>query len=163
MLDRKLWFQVDGDRHFRWCWSAPWVPQCAYKMSSRNVFVRPMTIRDNQTPVPGVYSYTKVSLILMSLQYSQETWISWAKPLLFGPISIFIVLHTLKTVPFIFYVFCSVSFVNIKKFKGKLLMRAEKTIKKFDQVKVVLPMKFIPLGCIMVTLRSETLLYINTS
>ena len=42
-------------------------------------------------------------------------------------------------------------------------MRAKRTIEKFDQVKVVLTMKFMSLGCIMVTLRSKTLLYMNTS
>ena len=42
-------------------------------------------------------------------------------------------------------------------------MRAKRTIKKFDKVKVVLPLKFMSLRCTMVTLRSETLLYINTS
>ena len=33
----------------------------------------------------------------------------------------------------------------------------------FDQIKVVLPMIFMTLGYTLVTLRSETLLYINTS
>ena len=42
-------------------------------------------------------------------------------------------------------------------------MRAKQMIKKFDQTKVVLPMKFMSLDCTMVTLGSETLLYINTS
>ena len=42
-------------------------------------------------------------------------------------------------------------------------MCAKRTIKKFDQIKVVLPMKCTCLCCTMVTLRSETLLYINTS
>ena len=42
-------------------------------------------------------------------------------------------------------------------------MCAKRTRKKFDQMKVVLLMKFMSLGCTMVTLRSETLLYINTS
>ena len=40
---------------------------------------------------------------------------------------------------------------------------AKRTKKNFDQVKVVLPMIFMSLGYTMVTLRSETLLYINTS
>ena len=37
-------------------------------------------------------------------------------------------------------------------------MRAKRTIKKFDPVKLVLPLKFMFLGCV----RSETLLYIST-
>ena len=41
-------------------------------------------------------------------------------------------------------------------------MCAKRTIKKFDQVKVVMPLKFMSLGCTMVTLRSETLLYMST-
>ena len=41
-------------------------------------------------------------------------------------------------------------------------MRAKGTIKKFDQVKVVLAMKFLSLGCIMLTLTSEILLYMST-
>ena len=36
-------------------------------------------------------------------------------------------------------------------------------MKKFDLVKVVLLMKFMSFGYTIVTLRSETLLYINTS
>jgi len=40
---------------------------------------------------------------------------------------------------------------------------AKRTIKNFDQVKVVLPMIFMSFGCTMVTLRSEKLLYMNTS
>ena len=36
-------------------------------------------------------------------------------------------------------------------------------IQNFDQIKVVLAMIFMSLGCTMVTLRSEKLLYINTS
>ena len=36
-------------------------------------------------------------------------------------------------------------------------------IKIFDFIKMVLLIKFMSFGCIMVTLRSETLLYINTS
>ena len=42
-------------------------------------------------------------------------------------------------------------------------MCAKRTMKNFAYVKVVLPMIFMPLGCTMVTRRSETLLYINTS
>ena len=42
-------------------------------------------------------------------------------------------------------------------------MCAKRTEKNFDQVKVVLPIIFMSLGCTMVTLRSEKLLYINTS
>ena len=41
-------------------------------------------------------------------------------------------------------------------------MRAKRTEKKFDPVKVVLPLKFMSLGCPMVTLKSETLLYMST-
>ena len=54
------------------------------------------------------------------------------------------------------------SFKNTKKLKGKFLMRAKRTIKKFNQMKVILPMKFMSLGCIMVIIWSETLLYVNT-
>ena len=72
------------------------------------------------------------------------------------------VLHTQKTVPFISYVFFSVFFKNTKKLKGKFLTCAKRTIKKFDPVKVVLPLKFMSLGCTMVTIRSETLLYMST-
>ena len=36
-------------------------------------------------------------------------------------------------------------------------------IEKFDLTIVVLPMKFISLGCIMVMIKSEILLYINTT
>ena len=41
-------------------------------------------------------------------------------------------------------------------------MCAKQIKKKFDQAKVVLPLKFMSLGCIMVTLRSETLLFVST-
>ena len=41
-------------------------------------------------------------------------------------------------------------------------MCAKRTIQKFDQTKVVLPIKFMSLDCIIVTLRSETLLYLST-
>ena len=48
--------------------------------------------------------------------------------------------------------------------KGKsLFVCAKRTIKNFDEVKVVLPVIFMSLGYTIVTLRSETLLYINTS
>ena len=43
------------------------------------------------------------------------------------------------------------------------MKRAKQTVKNFDQVKVILPMIFMSLGFTMVILRSETLLYINTS
>ena len=43
------------------------------------------------------------------------------------------------------------------------MVSAKQTRKKFNQLKVILPMKFMFLGCTMVTLRSETLLCINTS
>ena len=72
------------------------------------------------------------------------------------------VLHTPKTVLFISYIFFSVFFKNTKKLKGKFLTCAKRTIHKFDPIKVVLPLKFKSLGCTMVTLRSETLLYIRT-
>ena len=36
---------------------------------------------------------------------------------------------------------------NTKKLKGKFLTRAKQTIKKFDPIKVVLPLKFMSLGC----------------
>ena len=42
-------------------------------------------------------------------------------------------------------------------------MKCAKRTKNFDQIKVILPMIFMVLGCTMMTLRSETLLYINTS
>ena len=42
-------------------------------------------------------------------------------------------------------------------------MCAKRTKKNFGQIKEVWPMKFMCLGYTMVTLRSETLLYINTS
>ena len=35
-------------------------------------------------------------------------------------------------------------------------------MKKFDLIKLVLPLKFMSLGCTMVTLRAETLLYMST-
>ena len=35
-------------------------------------------------------------------------------------------------------------------------------MKKFDLIKLILPMKFMSLGCTMVTLRSETLLFMST-
>ena len=37
-----------------------------------------------------------------------------------------------------------------------------KTMKKFDPVKMVLPLNFISLGCSIVTIRSETLLYMSS-
>ena len=40
-------------------------------------------------------------------------------------------------------------------------MCAKRTIKKFDPVKVVLPLKFMSFGCTMVTIRSKTLLYMS--
>jgi len=43
------------------------------------------------------------------------------------------------------------------------LVCAKPTITKFHQMKVVLLIKFMSLGCIIVTLRSKTLLYIKTS
>ena len=67
-----------------------------------------------------------------------------------------------KTVPFISFVFFSVFFQNNKKLKGQFLWRAKRTTKKFDPVKVDLPQKFRSLGCPMVILRSETLLYMST-
>ena len=39
---------------------------------------------------------------------------------------------------------------------------AKQTAKKFDPVEVVLLLKSMSLGCTMVTLRSETLLYMST-
>ena len=41
-------------------------------------------------------------------------------------------------------------------------MCARRVIKKFDQIKVVLPMKFMSLGYTIVTISSEILLYIIT-
>ena len=41
-------------------------------------------------------------------------------------------------------------------------MRAKPTMKKFDPIKVVLPLKFMSLGCTMVTIGSETLWYMST-
>ena len=41
-------------------------------------------------------------------------------------------------------------------------MRAQRTIKKFDPEKLVLLLKFMSLGCTLVNLRSETLLYMIT-
>ena len=40
-------------------------------------------------------------------------------------------------------------------------MRVKRTKKKFDQIKVVLPLKFRSLGCTWVILRSETFLYMS--
>ena len=42
------------------------------------------------------------------------------------------------------------------------MWRAKRTTKKFDPVKIVLPLKFKSLGCPMLTLRTETLLYMST-
>ena len=42
------------------------------------------------------------------------------------------------------------------------MTRAKQTKKKFDPIKVVLSLKFMSLGYTMVTLRSETLLYMST-
>ena len=42
------------------------------------------------------------------------------------------------------------------------LTHAKRVIKNFDQIKVILPLKFRSLGCAMVTLRSETLSYMST-
>ena len=41
-------------------------------------------------------------------------------------------------------------------------MLAKRQMMKFDLTKAVLPIKSVPLRCIMVTSRSETLLFINT-
>ena len=41
-------------------------------------------------------------------------------------------------------------------------MVCAKQIVIFDQVKIILPMIFISLGCTLVTLKSVRLLYINT-
>ena len=106
---------------------------------------------------------TQVSLILTSPYYSQETSISWAKLFLLCQILLSFVLNTPKTVPFISYVFLSISFQNTKKLKEKVLTLAKRSTKKFDLVRVVLLMKFMSLGCTMVTLRSKTLLYVSTS
>ena len=46
--------------------------------------------------------------------------------------------------------------------KGKFLMRAKQTIKKFDPVKLIQPLKLMSLGYTIVTFRSETLLYMST-
>ena len=70
------------------------------------------------------------------------------------------VLHTAKTVPFIFYAFFSVFFQNVKKLKGKFLTHAKQTIKNFDIVKLILLLKFIFFGCTIV--RSKALLYMST-
>ena len=43
------------------------------------------------------------------------------------------------------------------------LMRAKRQMMKFDLTQAVLPLESVFLGCTVVTLRSETLLYINTS
>ena len=53
--------------------------------------------------------------------------------------------------------FSSVSFTNSKKLKGQFLMRAKRTMKKFEKIKVYLPMKFMSLSCTMVTI-----LYMST-
>ena len=41
-------------------------------------------------------------------------------------------------------------------------MHAKQTMKKFDPIKIVLPLKFMSLGCTMVTLGSETLFFMST-
>ena len=45
---------------------------------------------------------------------------------------------------------------------GNMNFMGRTTIKKFDPTKVVLPMKFMFLGCIIVIWKSDTLLHINT-
>ena len=62
----------------------------------------------------------------------------------------------------LFPVFFSISFKNTKKLKEKFMTHAKRIIKKFDPIHVVLPLNFIFPGCILVTFRSEKLLYMST-
>ena len=52
-----------------------------------------------------VYLYANMCPIVMSPEYSPETSISWAKPLLLGQISLPFVLHAPKTILILFFVF----------------------------------------------------------
>ena len=46
--------------------------------------------------------------------------------------------------------------------RDQFLVCAKRTVTKFDLTKAVLPMKLSSPGCPMVTLKSETLLYMST-
>ena len=61
----------------------------------------------------------------------------------------------------LYFPFCF--FQITKKSIRKFLMSAKRMMITFDQIKAVLSMKFVCLGCTMVTLRSEKLLYMNTT
>ena len=65
--------------------------------------------------------YSKVSLILMSPQYSQETWILWPESFLVGQTSLSFVLHTQKATLYnLFIMFSLLFFLNNNEIKGKV-------------------------------------------
>ena len=61
----------------------------------------------------------------------------------------------------IYFIFFCVS-VSCHKRNQKFFTRAKRWMMKFDSINAILPMKFMPFGCAVVTLRSETILCINT-
>ena len=109
----------------------------------------------------GVLIYKSVSDLNVTIVQPRnmnikgKTTFIWSHFLLF-------VLYAPKTVSLI-SLYSKKKHWKIQDIKGTVFGYAKQKIKKFDQMKVILPIKFMSLGCTMVTLRSVTLLYINKS